>query len=447
MNFKSILAETKILVKLGIPIAIAEMSGMFINLVTTLMLGKVGATLLAGVGAGNSVFWVLAMIGIVALSMTAPLSAAADESNDRREHKLILYAGLWVSLIFSVFLMLLLFFLCYNFHLFGHEASVEAVARPYLFTITLGLLPFLVFIHLVNFVDGMSLTRVGMMLGLGSVFINLPINWLLIEGKWGFPALGLVGTGVSFIVSLVVQMLLVGIYIWKNPRFSVIHAALVSREEIRQKVFDYMKTSLPSGLQTVIEYFAYSLGAVWIGWIGKTPLAGHQVAMQLASTTFVVLLAIGQAGSIRIGQAIGGNDRENLKIVGASSMIFSVALVLMPALVFLFFSDKLAAFFTTDVLVQPIAANLIFIGGIFQVADALQSVSIALLRGMEDTRLPSVISFVAYWLLGMPVGYFCAFVLNWGAQGVWLGFLIALFTQGIWFAWRFFKLASKNIEI
>jgi MATE family multidrug resistance protein len=184
---------------------------------------------------------------------------------------------------------------------------------------------------------------------------------------------------------------------------------------------------------------------VWVGHLGKYPLAGHQIAMTLVGTTFVVLMAIGTAGSIRIGQAFGQKNPDQIRLSGYAAMLLAVGLVLIPATTFMFGSQALARFFIDDPKVWDIASSLIVIAGFFQVSDAMQSVGISLLRGMEDTRMPSLISFVAYWILGMPIAYGLTFSLHWGVQGIWVGFLIALSTQALWFTWRFNQLSKKQV--
>ena len=155
-------------------------------------------------------------------------------------------------------------------------------------------------------------------------------------------------------------------------------------------------------------------------------------------------MAIGTAGSIRIGQAFGQKNHGQIRLSGFSAMFLAVGLVLIPALCFMLGSDSIARAFIDDPKVWDIASALIVIAGLFQVSDAMQSVGISLLRGMEDTRMPSIISFVAYWMLGMPLAYWLTFQLGWGVKGVWVGFLIALSTQAVWFTWRFYWLSGRT---
>jgi multidrug resistance protein, MATE family len=446
MNWDNFRTELKALVHLGLPIALAEFSGMALATCSTLMMGKIGATEVAAIGAVHPVFWTIALIGVAGLSMTSPLVAAAQEREDHREVKKILYASSLIALCLSLLLGLVMIGINLNFGQLGHPAEVSLVGQPY-FWVLIAIFPILsMYFNLIYFTDGLSLTKVGMYVSLGGFVAGLFFNWVFIFGQFGLPRLGLMGLACSTVLVNSLQFLAMLWYLRSNVKFKAMREAKVLRVEVWQKALEYLKVSLPVGVQTVVEFMAYALGAVWVGQFGKYPLAAHQIGMTLVGVSFVVLMAIGTAGSIRIGQGLGQRNPQGVRLSGFSAMALALGIVLIPGTAYLFAAEPLAKLFIDDEQVWSIAASLITIAGFFQLSDATQSVGISLLRGLEDTTMPTVISLVAYWALGMPLGYYLAFHAGWGVQGVWMGYLVALSTQAVWFAWRFYVLSGRIRE-
>jgi multidrug resistance protein, MATE family len=447
MNWDNFRTELKALIHLGLPIALAEFSGMALATCSTLMMGEIGATEVAAIGAVHPVFWTIALIGITGLSMTSPLVAAAQEQEDHREVKKILYASSLIALVLSLLLGLIMIGINLNFARLGYPAEVSLVSQPY-FWVLIAVFPVLsMYFNLIYFTDGLSLTKVGMYVSLGGFVVGLFFNWIFIYGKLGFPRLGLIGLACSTTLVNALQFLAMIIYLRSNERFRAMREARVLRVDVWQKALEYLKVSLPVGMQTVVEFLAYALGAVWVGQFGKYPLAAHQIGMTLVGVSFVVLMAIGTAGSIRIGQGLGQNNPRGVRLSGFSAMALALGLVLIPGSAYLFAAEPLAKMFIEDEQVWSIAASLITIAGFFQISDAIQSVGISLLRGLEDTTMPTIISLVAYWALGMPLGYYLAFQAGCGVKGVWIGYLVALSTQAVWFAWRFYVLSGRIREV
>lgn len=446
MNRSSFRSELRILIQLGLPIAFAELSGMLLATLGTYMIGQVNVTDVAAAGATNPIFWLVALIGFGGLSMTSPLVAAADERKDPVEVKRILYASSITALLFTLVEGVVLLIAAFNFEWLGHEADVAQLAQPYLWILIAQLPIMSLYVNLVYFTDGLSMTKVGLVFSLIGVAIGAVLNWIFVFGLGSIQPQGVFGLGISMLINNALQFIGMVLYLQNSHRFKEILQSKISSSEIWQKTREYIGLALPVSGQALIEYSAYSLGAVWVGHLGKYPLAAHQVGMTLVGTTFVVLMAIGTAGSIRIGQALGQKNLAQIRLAGVSSMALAVGLVLIPALFFILAANPIARFFIDDPKVWDLAAGLIVIAGFFQVSDAMQSVGISLLRGMEDTRMPSLISFVAYWLLGMPIAYWLTFQLGWGVKGVWIGFLIALSTQAVWFTWRFSALSRQIKE-
>ena len=435
--------ELKEILTLGLPIAIAQIGGMLSGVISTSFLGELGALPVAAMGAANPVFWIVALIGIGALSMTSPLVAAAQERGDEGEVKRLLYASTILAVLLAVVQIIILLFIGQNFHLLGYTPEVAAAALPFLWLMIPVLLPLLLFSNFIFFTDGLSKTRIGMMFSLVALALNVLLCWLLVFGKFGFPKLGLPGVALSMLLTEILQVIAMWWYLRRDPFFQSFFAVPISHVEVLTKLREYASLALPVGLQALIEYPAYTLGAIWIGNLGKYPLAGHQIAITLASSTFVILMAIGAAASIRVGQAMGTRNGLQIQRSGVVGMALAVGFVMIPLLLFNIMPEPIVRLFIDDENVLPIATSLLMIAGFFQISDAVQSVGISLLRGLEDTFMPSVISFVCYWLIGVPLGYWFTFHLGWGAIGVWYSFLIGLSTQAVCFSVRFWQLSNK----
>lgn len=438
-TLSEIKTEVRELLKLGIPLAIAELSGVLMSLIGTAMLGSTGAAAVAAVGIGRPVYLFAALIGIGGVILTAPLVAAATEKKDLVSVKRLLYIGGIVAIGLSAVLSGLLIFLIYNFHFLHQPPEVAALAVPFLWAMLPSLFPFLLYLHLVHFTDGLSLTKVGMVLSISALCLDILLNWVFIFGHLGAPCLGVVGVGVATCISQSLLVVAMAIYIYRHPIFAAIHSAEVDWTDKWTHLGEFCRLSLPVGFQIWIEFLAYAVAAALIGQLGKYPLAAHQIAIGLATSSFMLLLAIGSAASIRVGQAVGAQDGTRGARAGAVGLGVAICFVSVSAIAFFTFPAALVRLFVADPEVLKLAVPLLFIAAVFQFFDAVQCVSVALLRGMEDTTTPSIISIVAYWVVGMPIGYYLAFAKNWGLTGVWIGFLLALMIQAIWFSLRFFR--------
>jgi MATE family multidrug resistance protein len=436
-TFAAIRSEWRALITLGLPLAIAEMSGILLNIIDTAMIGGLGAASVAAVSIATSVFLQITLLGIGAMIMSSPLSATALEQNDFVTLKKLLVGGVYVALGLGAILTAILCFANLYFEWLGQSEAITMNAKNYLWAISPNIIFLLLYIHLVHFTDGLSLTRIGMLLSFSTLIVHVLLNWLLIYGHCGFPALGIVGAGISTSTAQGITTLLMLLYVYKAPAFAKINAVKNSFSQTIAYTFAFLKTALPAGIQIEVEYLAWAVGATWMGWLGTNDLAAHQIAVVLATSTFMIMLSIGTAGSIRIGQA--NNNRDKMYLTGISAMLLGFATIVLPALSFLLLSNWWAGRFIDNPTVVAIAAPLIVIAGFFQFCDAVQAISLALLRGRGDTQLPSLFSLISYWGFGMPIGYYLAFHCGWRAQGIWTGFLLALIVQTVFFSSRFFR--------
>lgn len=436
--------EIKKLLQLSVPIAIGELSGVLMNLIDALMIGHLGAESVAAVSAANAVYLMFAILGIGASLVTAPMVATAYAQKDLVKCRSLWYGGLLFSLAMGIILMLCLLFAVWKFEWLAQEVGVTVKAKEFLLYLTPCVLPLLLYLQFKHFADGISYPRLGMMMSISALFIDAFLNWLLIFGNLGFPALGLNGAAITNTITQLIVMFGIYVFLKYKPNFKSI--TLATTDSIKTYVRSAMvifEEAIPVGFQTVLEYAAYGFGAIMIGWVGAKELAAHQIAINVAMSSFMIILSIGAGGAIRVGQAVGENDKAQMRLSGKVSLAVGICFVLTPCVVFISFPNLLASQFINETDVISLAIPLIIVAGIFQISDSLQSVSQALLRGLGDYRFPSVYTFICYWIIGLPIGAFLCFGLKMNALGIWIGFLISLLLQAILFSRRFFRLVDK----
>jgi len=319
----------------------------------------------------------------------------------------------------------------------GQSSAVLDLAQPYYLLLCLSYIPFMLFFSVKQFLEGIGNTKIAMHITITANVINVIFNYLLIYGKFGFPEMGLNGAGVGTLISRIAMPILFFIYVIKSPAlkryFILAHHELFNKEKIKS----LLKIGVPIAFQIIVEITAFSIGAIMMGWLGEVPLAAHQVAIGLASFTYMISLGISQANTIRVSHQIGVKDYKALKMAALASTHLVLVFMSSMGVLFVFARNVLPFLFTTDIEVVKIASGLLIIAAIFQVFDGLQVVMLSTLRGMADVQLPMFIAFFAYMVLGLPMSYLLAFKMMLGPQGIWYGYVAGLAAAGILFYLRF----------
>ena len=267
--------------------------------------------------------------------------------------------------------------------------------------------------------------------------INVFFNYLLIYGKFGFPELGLNGAGFGTLISRIAMPVLFFLYILKTPAIKIYFVQAHHQVFSKQKIISLLKIGIPIAFQIIVEGIAFSIGAIMMGWLGEVQLAAHQVAIGLASFTYMISLGISQANTIRVSHQMGVSDFKALKRAAFASTHLVLAFMSSMGVLFILARNVLPYLFTVDPEVIKIASGLLIIAAIFQVFDGLQVVMLSTLRGMADVKLPMFIAFFAYLLIGIPTSYILSFKLMIGPQGIWYGYLAGLGAAGVLFYLRF----------
>ncbi|MFZ1729791.1 MAG: MATE family efflux transporter [Bacteroidota bacterium] len=441
-SIKDHLRETTIL---AIPVAIGQLGHVMLGVTDSLMVGRLGEVPLAAAALGHSIF-VLVLVFIVGVcNAITPLTAISAGKNDHEEAGIVFRQGLLVNIAMGALLVLFTLLISDSLAMMGQLPEVVALAAPYLRIMGFSFLPMAIFFSFRNFIEGLSFTKPAMVIIILANGVNVFGNWVLISGNLGMPALGLQGAGFSSLIVEIFSAIVLAAYVLRSPRFRRYHPLLQFRSFNRPIIARILRIGLPSGIQYVFEAGSFSFSAIMIGWIGATALAAHQIALSLASVSFMITLGISNAATIRVGTAVGRGDGLEVRRAGFSAIIMGVSLMGLAALIFIIFRDALPKLFISDPAVVHIAAQLLILAALFQLSDGMQVVGHGILRGLTDVTVPMVIAIVSYWGIGIPTSYMLAFVVGWGVNGVWLGFVAGLTAAAISFAYRFHRLSRRMI--
>lgn len=434
---QAVLKELRPTLTLAFPIVIGQVSQMLMGITDSVMIGRVGVVPLAAASFTTAVFNIFYIVGIGLLLPVAVLVARAHGARQPAECAQYLRHGQWVGGGAGVVGAALMLLLSLRLDWFGQPGEVVAEVGSYFRVIALSLVPVLMYQVLRQFSEAMGHPWSPMVLLLLGVALNVFLNWVLIWGHLGFPALGLEGAGWATLISRTVAV--VALWAWLH-HFRDVQAAWPARwwgalERVRLR--EMFALGVPAAGQLLFEGGAFAAAALMMGWLGTVPLAAHQIAINCASFTFMFPLGVALATSIRIGRAVGEGRREVLRPIGFGAIGAGIAFMALAAVVFAFGGWWLARGFTPELTVVALAAQLLVVAGIFQAADGAQVIGAAALRGLTDVKVPTVITFVAYWVIALPGGYLLAFRTPLGPLGIWSGLAGGLAFAAVLLAWRF----------
>jgi MATE family multidrug resistance protein len=463
-----IFRELRPTLSLAFPIIIGQVSQMLMGITDSVMIGRVGVVPLAASSFASAVFGVAYIMGIGLLLPVAVLVARAHGQQQPRECAEYLRHGMGLGVATGVVGAGAMLALVPWFPYFGQPAEVVTEVGPYFRVIALSLVPTLMYQVLRQFSEAMGHPWSAMVVLLLCVGLNAFLNWVLIWGHLGAPALGLEGAGWATLISrcVAVAALWVWLHHYKDvqaawpasassgePADASASVPLRRDESARQarqvansswlakfdrpRLREMMSLGVPACGQLLFEAGAFTAAALMMGWLGTVPLAAHQVAINCASATFMVPLGLALATSVRIGKTVGEGRREALRPIGYGAIGAGVAFMAVAAVNFAIFGFWLARAFTPEQEVVLLAAQLLVIAAIFQMFDGAQVIGAAALRGLTDVKVPTVITFVAYWVIALPAGYLLAFRTRLGPWGVWAGLAVGLACAAVLLAWRF----------
>ena len=422
---------------LAFPVVLSQIGQVTVSLADNIMVGHVGTPELAASSFVNSIFLIGMLFGLGITMGITPLVGKAFGNNQLTQVVVYLKNGILTHFLVNIFLSLVMFMVYLLLPFMGQSIDVLELAKPYYLLLCASYLPLILFFSIRQFFEGIGNTRIAMIITLTANVVNIVVNYLFIYGKFGFPEMGLNGAGVGTLVSRIIMPLLFVFFIFRNARYKRYFSLAGKQNYEKSKIISILKIGIPIGFQIVVEMIAFSAGAIMMGWQGETPLAAHQVAIGLASLTYMISLGISQANTIRVSHQMGNKNFKSLKMAANASTHLVLVFMSIMGFVFVFARTILPYLFTVDPEVIRIASELLIVAAIFQVFDGLQVVMLSSLRGMADVRLPMFITFFSYLMLGIPTSYIFAFSFHSGPVGIWYGYLVALGVAGILFFLRF----------
>ena len=455
MNFeilKSYLPYYKRNLKVALPVMFTQFGAAMVGLADSIMVGHYGTADLAAVSFSNALFFTVMVFAMGALMGVTPLvghvhgrlekllqQGTTEEEIAHKHEQITSYLS--NGLVFTGIMCLLSLALlapCIPFlDDFGQEPEVVSCARPYYILIVLSIIPFLLFCFSKQFLEGLGNTFVAMMITLGCNLLNIFLNWVFIFGHMGFHPMGAEGAGWATLIARALMPLCFFIAMisradWRRYIVSF-RGYLITRREVEH----LLAIGTPIGLQSFAEAFLFTASFVIIGWINKEALAAHHIANQMADLPFMLATGIGAATTIRVSHQLGKGDLQAVRMASRASVHLCLLMNTIGAAIMIFGRNYIPYIFTDDPEVVPIASTLLIIAGTFQYADGLQCIGAAMLRGIQDVRVPMQIALFAYIAVGLPLGLYLTFPLGLGAKGMWMAFVIALAIPAVLFHIRF----------
>ena len=424
-------------IPLALPVIVGQIGHIAASVADSMMVGALGTIPLAAVSLASSIASVPLVFGIgMAYGLTPMVAHAMGQARPFKAVRL-LKNGTVVNAFTSAFMFLFALVLFWGIQFTGQEPAVVEEARTYLWIIMASYLPFMLFMSAKQYLEGMGDTKTPMRISLYGNVGNIGLNALLIYGWGPFPEWGIVGAGVATIIARGYMMMAAWWFVLRRGKAD-------PADWLRAKVTGYpiralLKIGIPSGFQYIFEVSAFAASAWIIGTLGATPLAAHQVAISLASISYMAATGLGAAATIRIGQAMGRKDLAGAKAAGTSLFLITIIFMALTGLTFFVFRHQLPWAYTQDPAVVASAAALLVVATIFQISDGVQATALGALRGIQDVRVPTAITFVAYYVIALPLEWYFGHILGWGAVGVWSALAVGLTVSAVWLSLRFYR--------
>ena len=431
--------------KLAIPVVISQLGHTLVQTADTIIVGHFAGTVsLAAVSLASSIFVVPLVIGIGISYGSTPLIAQHNGRKEFAECGQLLSNSLFINIVTGIALFALVS-LGSAFFLDHLDQSPEVLrqAKPFLLLLALSVIPMLVFNTFKQFAEGLGFTKQAMMISIWGNILNVCLGVIFVKGLFGIAPMGIMGVGYSTLIDRCVMACVMGIYVFRSSHFRQYLKGFAIRNIDRVRSLKILKIGAPVALQYGFEISAFSAAAVIIGTIGLVQLAAHQIAINMAAITYMMSSGVSAAAAIKSGNYFGTGDHKNLRSSTTASYHIVIIFMSITALIFTFGNHLLPWIYTSDINVISIAAQLLIIAAIFQLFDGTQVVGLGILRGLGDVNIPTAITFLAYWIVGLPLGYYWGIHLKFGVSGIWYGLVLGLMVSAVLLFIRY-KIISKH---
>ena len=454
MNLSQYTKEFSYNIKLAYPVILGMLGHTLISIVDNIMVGNLGSTELAAVSLGGSFVFIGMSLGIGFSTAITPLVSMADAEKDDKKIRSVFHHGLLSCVILGVFIFTLIVLAKPIMYIMHQPKEVIDLASPYIDWVAFSLIPVIIFQGYKQFSDGLSRTKYSMYAIFMANIIHILINYMLIYGVWIFPKLGIIGAALGTVISRILMVVFMH-YIMKNNAQLNPYFKNFSFREIKKTMLKKIASlGIPSAMQMLFEVALFT-AAIWLcGSIGKTSQAANQIALTLATTTFMFAMGLSVTATIRVGNNKGLMDFKNLIIVARSVFLLAIILETFFGILFVILHNFLPHLFLNMENVNQaienkeviiIASKLLLVAAVFQISDGIQVVVLGALRGLQDVKVPMYITFVAYWVVGFPISFFLGKYTDLEAVGVWIGLLAGLSTAALFLYLRFHKLTKQQL--
>lgn len=456
MQIRDYTKEFKYNWKLAAPVMLGMLGHTLVSLVDNIMVGQLGTAELAAVSLGNSFMFIAMSIGIGFSTAITPLVAEADAEKDFAKGKSAFKHGLFLCTVMGVVLFIVVFFAKPLMYSMKQPVEVVELAIPYLDLVAFSLIPLIGFQAFKQFSDGLSFTKYPMYANVIANLINILLNYILIFGKFGFPEMGIIGAAYGTLISRFIMVWYLW-YILRTKKKSKDYVTNIKFFVLSKSMFKkIINLGIPSAMQMFFEVAIFT-AAIWLsGILGKNPLAANQIALNMSSMAFMVASGLSVACMIRVANQKGFKNYTELRRIAFSFFFMGTLLAICFAIIFFVFNEQLpmlyldlddAENFADNTEVIAIASKLLIAAAIFQISDTVQILVLGALRGLQDVKVPTIITFISYWLIGFPICWILGKEEVYGSFGIWIGLIVGLTITSILLSFRFNYLTKKLIRV
>ena len=429
------------------PLVITQVGYIITGMVDTVFLGKIGPAEQAACILSNNLYILLLVFGIGVSYATTPLVTSANQNMDLLKKASLFKNSIFLNVSVSIICFIVLFLSSGLLKYMYQPEDVIKLAVPFFNVLIFSMIPISLFFTCKQYCEGLSNTRMALFISIIGNVINIILNYLLIYGKFGFPELGYIGSAWASFISRVFMGFSFLYLIFKSPVTKEISAVYNKVKINKKELFHLAKIGLNAGLQLTFEVAAFVIAGLMAGTFGKEQIDAHGIALSIAAFTYMFASGISSASSIRVGIYKAQDNWLEIKQAAFSSIKLVMLIMGGFAILFLMINNFLPKVFSSDLQIVNLASKLLIIAALFQLFDGIQVTIVGILRGLEDFKIPTLISLVGYWIIALPLAYWLAFILKLETVGVWIGLLVSLIFAAVVLFWRLNYLINKNLKI
>jgi len=442
---------TKEALTLALPVMLTQVGQVSVNLFDNIIVGKLlGADALASVSLGNAVFFSMFVLALGFSFAIPPLVSEAHSKNDHKTINSVFSHGFIINMSVGIILMIILFLGLPLLYHSGQPAKIVPDTVDFLWIMAISIVPFMAFQTLREVSEGLSYTIGVTKATIIANVINIVLNYVLIEGIWIFPEMGVKGSALASLIARIFMVVFLYFVLMKEPKTKqYIKDFSLKMQVFSKKMFEKMvRLGFPTALQMFFEVTAFAGAAFICGLISSHDIASHQIALSMASFTFNLCIGFSVASTVMIGRKLGEQNFVELRKIGINNLKIAFLFMCLCGVIFILGRNILPTFFTKpeEVEVIMLASKLMIIAALFQLSDGIQVTALGMLRGLQDVKIPSIITFIAYWLITIPLGYFLCVTLEMGAFGMWIALGLGLTISAFMLVKRFLDMSARRIK-